>query len=173
MTVVNKIDMEEMFGLELEMCKRIMNDKGGCKFNDGSICSQCGAIPLMLKMINGTVDHRPVTEIFSQEESVYKSLKTEEYMNLLKDLMNITGHNGPLFLRLYYNVHKETLIQEGRDSKLYIIIEELLESNPKDLETCIKIFFPKDILDEWDNDMVPLPIYLQSIKTEIDKVNSL
>ena len=42
---------------ELTICIHQYNTKKGCKFNKGIDCKQCGSIPLLLKLINGKVEH--------------------------------------------------------------------------------------------------------------------
>lgn len=42
---------------ELKICVAQYESIKGCKFNKGISCEQCGSIPLLLKLVNGKVEH--------------------------------------------------------------------------------------------------------------------
>ena len=42
---------------ELDICLYQYESNKGCKFNKGISCEKCGSIPLLLKLINGKVEH--------------------------------------------------------------------------------------------------------------------
>lgn len=172
MTLLTKIEIEDVLWTELEMCKRLMESKGGCKFNGGIRCYNCGVIPLMKKLIDGVVDHRHISEIFSKENNlrlIKTPVKTEEYISILKDIMNISKSQTPLEFLTHTLNNKDEMIIEGRDSKFYIYLEELVESNPSDLETCIKLFFSKDKLDDWNKlSEIDFKSYLVELKRILD-----
>ena len=62
-----KMHIEMFIEDELRICKHQYQTTGGCKFNNGIRCESCGAIPLMVKMLNGKVNHEAsVKELLSK-----------------------------------------------------------------------------------------------------------
>lgn len=52
---------------EIKKCMEIFRgNKGGCSFNNGSSCNNCGAVPLLHKLLHGVIDHRPIRELYPE-----------------------------------------------------------------------------------------------------------
>lgn len=66
------IKLEDNMLFEIRMCLNIFNSKGGCKFNGGIKCSECGTIPLLLKMIEGKVSHEKLEELICSNNKLRK-----------------------------------------------------------------------------------------------------
>ena len=69
--IILKMQQEELYEVEIKKCMSRYRTHGGCSFNNSSSCNECGAIPLLLKMMYGKLDHRPIREL----EKDYKILK--------------------------------------------------------------------------------------------------
>ena len=72
---------------EIKKCMEIFRgNKGGCSFNNGSSCNNCGAVSLLHKLLHGVVDHRPIRELYP-EIKIKKEKKTIEYVESMKEFL--------------------------------------------------------------------------------------
>lgn len=142
---------------EIKKCMEIFRgNKGGCSFNNGSSCNNCGAVSLLHKLLHGVVDHRPIRELYP-EIKIKKEKKTIEYVESMKELLKIYETDNIVTLVTKIQENDDKLIKEGRNSRTYILIEEMLE-NKEEFNDCLFIIFNKDDIDTFMNMSEGTPI---------------
>lgn len=63
---------EDSVSMEIRKCLSLYNSNGGCSFNGGVKCENCGSIPLMLKLAGQKVDHSTLKELLETNRLLKK-----------------------------------------------------------------------------------------------------
>lgn len=50
-------EFKKILEQELEFCKKLEKEQGGCKFKGGIKCNKCGAQDLLKKILTGKIEH--------------------------------------------------------------------------------------------------------------------
>ena len=111
-----------------------------------------------------------LTIIFKE---IKKEKKTIEYVESMKELLKIYDATSLSNLTAKIRYKFDELIVEGRYSRTYILIEEMLE-NQEEFHDCLFIIFDKENIDNFikDNEELPIKFFQQFINKIDCNINS-